>query len=54
MPSSQPPPNDNVLDKVDGNLIPFAGTVALLKQKFTSPPGELYSDETVRLDFGFD
>ncbi|PPQ93138.1 hypothetical protein CVT25_003519 [Psilocybe cyanescens] len=36
MPSSQPPKSDNVMDKVDGNLIPFANMIAVLKRRFAS------------------
>ncbi|KAF9479416.1 UPF0187-domain-containing protein [Pholiota conissans] len=33
LPSTQPPPQDNVLDKVSGDLIPFAGVISSLRRR---------------------
>jgi len=41
LPSSQPPANDNVMDKVSGDLIPFAGVITMLRRQFASPPSEV-------------
>ncbi|CAA7268873.1 unnamed protein product [Cyclocybe aegerita] len=35
LPSSQPPPEDNVMDKVSSDLIPFAGIISMLKRQFS-------------------
>ncbi|KAF8971759.1 Bestrophin, RFP-TM, chloride channel-domain-containing protein [Flammula alnicola] len=41
LPSSQPPPDDNVMDKISSDLIPFAGTISLLRQQFQPAPLEV-------------
>ena len=41
LPSSQPPTNENVMDQVSGNLIPFAGTISMLRRQFAPPPLEV-------------
>ncbi|KAF8161654.1 Bestrophin, RFP-TM, chloride channel-domain-containing protein [Crassisporium funariophilum] len=45
LPGSQPPVDDNVMDKVSGDLIPFAGIISMLRRQFSPqtpavlPPG---------------
>ncbi|KIM45329.1 hypothetical protein M413DRAFT_442007 [Hebeloma cylindrosporum] len=41
LPSSRPPANDNVMDKVSGDLIPFAGTISMLRRQFAPLPLEV-------------
>lgn len=41
LPSSQPPPNESVMDQVSGDLIPFAGTISMLRRQFAPPPLEV-------------
>ncbi|PPR04269.1 hypothetical protein CVT26_004059 [Gymnopilus dilepis] len=41
MPSAQPPEEDGVLNKVSGELIPFAGLIASIRSWFAAPPLEV-------------
>jgi len=41
LPSSQPPINENVMDQVSRDLIPFAGTISMLRRQFAPPPLEV-------------
>ncbi|KDR72660.1 hypothetical protein GALMADRAFT_252832 [Galerina marginata CBS 339.88] len=41
LPSAQPPRTDNMMDKVAGDLIPFAGTIAMLREQFAAPALEV-------------
>lgn len=50
LPSAQPPPQDNVMDKVSGDLIPFGSAISALRRRLgqgskttkpASSPGEM-------------